>query len=449
MIFLQNSSRTADKSFMDLKPLVASLIAFCLMTSLVLADECGSQVHLTEEQIATAREALIYAELANKIYGTGEFDNRYSSDGKWTISPGEEFRNTETGFHAAVYTDDKGNAILAFEGTNAPDWRDWRANFESAFGGSGEFADAIKDGKANDTDSIQDLKLTQQYAEAHRVALLMKEKYGDKLKVTGHSLGGGLAQFAAEAVGVDAYTFNAANLSKVSRDRLVAGHKPRVVNIVNSSELLNELNKISASLLESSKVGEKIEFDYELGPEKEPIQDILSQNVRDILSTISPLPNIVDDFVQTTIDDAAKKAAEAARRLYEKFELHGMEAMQNYLKCVAEKYPEGQTPKPDELEPTRQPATGTAGNDATSDQEPYSPGQKEDSGSSDKDKEPSAEVEKEPSKEKDECIKTHDPDAAVKIQEEYLAALNASDYGKLVALRAKKESMDLWQSTCN
>ena len=52
-----------------------------------------------------------------------------------------------------------------------------------------------------------------QYVQAINLARRAKKLCGDNLNITGHSLGGGLAQAAAQTTCAKTYTFNAAGLS--------------------------------------------------------------------------------------------------------------------------------------------------------------------------------------------------------------------------------------------
>ena len=94
------------------------------------------------------------------------------------------------GFSAAVYAPDDKHIVIAYRGTEATSGADWWTN--------------IKQGLGFHTD---------QYDEAVLLAQRMKDQYPDKeIELTGHSLGGGLAQLASAATGLPATTFNAAGV---------------------------------------------------------------------------------------------------------------------------------------------------------------------------------------------------------------------------------------------
>lgn len=102
-------------------------------------------------------------------------------------------QDTASGFQAGIYSDDH-QYVLAFAGTN--DWRDWLTNVRQATG----------------YDDVQ-------YNQAVSLAKSAKAAFGDRLVITGHSLGGGLATTAALTTGTVAVTFNAAGVSDGTLNR--------------------------------------------------------------------------------------------------------------------------------------------------------------------------------------------------------------------------------------
>lgn len=93
-----------------------------------------------------------------------------------------------TGFRAAVYVKD-GQYVVAFAGTDPTELGDLGADIEQGLGFD-----------------------SPQYEMARSLGLKLAEQLGDDVVFTGHSLGGGLASFAALATGGTAVTFNAAGL---------------------------------------------------------------------------------------------------------------------------------------------------------------------------------------------------------------------------------------------
>lgn len=102
------------------------------------------------------------------------------------------------GFQAVLYRDEGGAGtaddrfVLAFAGTDPRSLDDWANNGAQLVG------------------------LSTQYAEAMGLAIALHHEYGDRLVLTGHSLGGGLAAASAVATGCPAVTFNAAGVSPVT-----------------------------------------------------------------------------------------------------------------------------------------------------------------------------------------------------------------------------------------
>lgn len=132
-----------------------------------------------------------------------------------------------SGFKAAVFTDgDK--AVLAFAGSER-ETRDWLTNFAQGLGMD-----------------------TAQYRQATSFAQECKVQYGDKLMLTGHSLGGGLACIASAATSVPCVTFNPAGVHRKTLER--AGVDPDgfreaaeaglVRKYVVKGEILDRVNKL-------------------------------------------------------------------------------------------------------------------------------------------------------------------------------------------------------------
>jgi hypothetical protein len=97
--------------------------------------------------------------------------------------------DTHSHFKAIVYTNGQGDYVVAFGGTKT--LYDWLENARQNL-----FA-----------------LTTAQYQEARSLAKMLQNKLGSSVVFTGHSLGGGLASYAALATDLPAVTFNAAGLS--------------------------------------------------------------------------------------------------------------------------------------------------------------------------------------------------------------------------------------------
>ncbi len=109
-----------------------------------------------------------------------------------------EYDHEESGFRAVLFGNTKtGKVVLSFAGTKASDLTgDWKANVCQGIG----------------------LK-SKQYELATATAAEFKKRFGDRLEIVGHSLGGGLASAAALIYEVPATTFNPAgvHLATVAR----------------------------------------------------------------------------------------------------------------------------------------------------------------------------------------------------------------------------------------
>ncbi len=129
-----------------------------------------------------------------------------------SISP-KEFMQDYSGFAAALYHRSSDNTyVLAFRGTE--DMVDWIANVSQGFG-------------------LEDAQYDQAVALALRVHSRVKAA-GGRLRITGHSLGGGLATIASLATSAKCVVFNPAGvhtntmsrhgLSRAKADALVIAY---------------------------------------------------------------------------------------------------------------------------------------------------------------------------------------------------------------------------------
>lgn len=131
-----------------------------------------------------------YARLADAVY---DFDN--VAVDIWTLA---ESISKSSGMQAAVYTNQSnGDLVLAFRGTET-------CNFPCSF----------SETKAYLLDVAADTALTfgfvnDQFKHAFNYAQDVVNRYpGRKVIVTGHSLGGGLAQAAGSVLGLETFAFN-------------------------------------------------------------------------------------------------------------------------------------------------------------------------------------------------------------------------------------------------
>ncbi|HAH05106.1 MAG TPA: hypothetical protein DCM05_01050 [Elusimicrobia bacterium] len=130
------------------------------------------------DRAATLAKAAPYARLSENAYNGREED--------WCHVL-ERRRDEKTGFDAyACRLSEDGRVVVAFRGTD--ELRDWLR-----------------------ADIPQPILLPKQYRQGLAFADEMKERHGDVV-LTGHSLGGGIAQYAAMRLGLEAHTFNPAGL---------------------------------------------------------------------------------------------------------------------------------------------------------------------------------------------------------------------------------------------
>lgn len=194
-----------------------------VMVSVTLTGESWGQ-QLSSEGMEKVKEALSYARLSDEIYNhKTEDDKKEVKVGEWTRldsnragyrwelpelkSPtanstlmtiaGSGIVEDPISFHAEVYKNGNGKIAIAFEGTGSFSLEDWRANFAQLFTvpaqykAALEFTKKVIEGCSNDPGCNK-----------------------NDIVVTGHSLGGGLAQYVSMMVDADvkAYTFNPAGL---------------------------------------------------------------------------------------------------------------------------------------------------------------------------------------------------------------------------------------------
>lgn len=172
---------------------------------------------------SVAREALPFAEMSNAVYGNDSAGDWQVVDtwrnlvGSGAVGLVNRVLGSAANFNAVVYRNSStGEVALAFQGTNVLSREDWSSNITQYIG-----------------------LPTPQYELALLVARQAIERYGSNLTVTGHSLGGGLAQYVAANIEVNAVTFNAAGLSFLSGAGLRLGE--RVININGSRDVVSAI----------------------------------------------------------------------------------------------------------------------------------------------------------------------------------------------------------------
>jgi hypothetical protein len=186
-----------------------------------------------------ANAALDDAKLAQAVYGDQVPDGyvRVSEDDPRFA--GLQFSNSRSGFQAAIYETPEGEAVLAFAGTQ--DLTDWYRNLQQGVG-----------------------IVPDQYEQAEFLAQAAKLVYGDKLRITGHSLGGGLATYAGLSTETPTRAFNAAGLGSgtkaaIGEDRLERNSSLiRNYNVIGDAlSDINLLQSSSTAGINATQIGEQ------------------------------------------------------------------------------------------------------------------------------------------------------------------------------------------------
>jgi Putative lipase essential for disintegration of autophagic bodies inside the vacuole len=131
-----------------------------------------------------------------------------------------DLSDAKSGFDAALYRNEQGLVVLAFNGTDQG--RDWRSNLRQGLG-------------------LTDV----QYDQAIALTSKAQQAFGQDLVLSGHSLGGGLAATAGMVSNIPTVTFNAAGVHDATLERY--DRDPEVLKqqaqqgLVRSYEVRNEL----------------------------------------------------------------------------------------------------------------------------------------------------------------------------------------------------------------
>lgn len=160
----------------------------------------GQQPHAIDRELST----LLQDNYAVTDLRRGVQSHAPTLPGTWARMSDDEVRrlgidpslmhDARSGFDASFYRNAQGNVVLAYTGSD--EGKDWKHNFGQGLG----FDD-------------------MQYRQAIDLAKTAKNALGDRLVLTGHSLGGGLAAAAALASDTPAVTFNAAGVHDRTLER--------------------------------------------------------------------------------------------------------------------------------------------------------------------------------------------------------------------------------------
>ncbi|MBO1624986.1 Mbeg1-like protein [Bacillus arachidis] len=192
-----------------------------------------------------------YSKLSKGAYSdqTVETNNGEKME-KWKpIHPeGATLHDPVTGFDATVYRNETTKEIvIAYRGTeggksidrSGPDyWTDFRHIF---MGGN-----PLQDGEKIDPDDKTQVVAPNQFTQATSLLEIVKKEYGGEatITVTGHSLGGANAQYAAAMCDVPAVTYSAPGvydmLPKEIQEKVDSGeYKGKITNYINPKDSIS------------------------------------------------------------------------------------------------------------------------------------------------------------------------------------------------------------------
>lgn len=225
-------SQAEQRGWIDPTSLVREMVTSPGATATVdnqQATEQGGMKAPTKDDIKTIVTALPYAELSAFVYDCNDICSEFDGKaGKWlplidsketfrsqmnmptnvessvkTTTPAMNVRDEPMGFHAAAFRNSETNEIaIIYEGTSKLyDAADWATNLGNAFWTPSQYTNAVK------------------FAEDVGTRFCWgNSSCTSKITLAGHSLGGGLAQYAAIKLGRKAFIFNPAGLWEFSTD---------------------------------------------------------------------------------------------------------------------------------------------------------------------------------------------------------------------------------------
>jgi len=205
--------------------------------------------------------SMLYAKLADAIYS---FDT--TSVDAWDLV---EQESKDSGMQAGVYSNrETGELVLAFRGTEACD-----------------FPCSFDETKESVLDLAADALLTlgedgPQFRHAFNFAQEMASRYQDQnIVVTGHSLGGGLAQAIGAALGLETFAFNSAPVPKDFFKNHPTELTPEQLDdtihvIADIHDPVSNTDESGNLYLDAAHVSPLIQFDFD---EKEILPDRLAE----------------------------------------------------------------------------------------------------------------------------------------------------------------------------
>jgi hypothetical protein len=238
--------------------------------------------------------------VAEKVYKLGNLNDT----GIYDASP-EQIRNVfgsseitfheENGFHAKLYYDLRSEQfILGFGGTTFDNINDWMTNFNQFFG-----------------------QQSNQYLKGIELVNNIRNEFINKVIVTGHSLGGGIATVAAVAGKLKSFVFNppAVHLNTLKQfdPQYIIDAENNITRFVVTGEILDLVNATIS--IQHRRIGTKIPL---YGSWKIPVfSGLLGRQFTKML-----VPNPLVVLVSTVGIPLLKKS----------FDLHSMEEVLHGLK---------------------------------------------------------------------------------------------------------------------
>lgn len=192
-------------------------------------------------------DALKYARLASAAYNAESPEGvKLATAAGMTLAKDGSFKEIFSGFQGATYyaTSNPANIVISFAGTDFTN------------------INVVK----TDVDVARNLNPAQYQLAFEYVAEVKKAYPGAKIVVVGHSLGGGLAQYAAALNGLEGYTFNALGLNQVQMDEVKKSPLQNpITHFVQSGEPVADINsKLSLSYVGNNVV--KVSFSSPISP---------------------------------------------------------------------------------------------------------------------------------------------------------------------------------------
>lgn len=175
---------------------------------------------------------LQYAELSRFVYAPdakcAKCNPPQEYEGGWRWTSLYRVENEASGFYAQVFRYMDGTVVIAFRGTEPNDWKDVLADLAMGFG--------VK---------------TRQFRDAEEAYLRTRAEFGPTVRMTGHSLGGSLAQYLGAKYASD-YTgsgkwsvaFNGFGVARVAPELASTSSrvKDKVFNVTQSFDIVSSVS---------------------------------------------------------------------------------------------------------------------------------------------------------------------------------------------------------------